>query len=196
MYVQGSTVVGIKVNQGVVIAADKRYTLGNLVISGKAKKVHLINDKIVVGAAWMYADSQAIASVLKHELEYYKLSSKSPLSVKGVVKLLSSILYSSKMLPYLTEVIVGGVDYTGPHLYVLDSLGGYSEEKYAALGTGATLSLGLLEDRYKDDMTLAEAENLAVEAVKTAIKRDSLSGDGVDVISVSQKEVKEYSVQL
>ncbi|MEB3756833.1 MAG: proteasome subunit beta [Desulfurococcales archaeon] len=196
MYVQGSTVVGIKVKEGVVIAADKRYTLGNLVISGKAKKVHVINDKIVIGAAWMYADSQAIASILKHELEYYKLSSKSHLSVKGVAKLLSSILYSSKMLPYLTEVIVGGVDHTGPHLYVLDSLGGYSEEKYAALGTGATLSLGLLEDKFKEEITLEEAENLAIEAVKTAIKRDSLSGDGIDIVSVSDKEVKEYSVHL
>ncbi|MCE4615418.1 MAG: proteasome subunit beta [Desulfurococcales archaeon] len=196
MYVQGSTVVGIRVDGGIIIAADKRYTLGNLVISGKAKKVHVITDKIVIGAAWMYADSQAIASILKHELEYYKLSSKSPLSVKGVAKLLSSILYSSKMLPYLTEVMVGGVDYTGSHLYVLDSLGGYSEEKYAALGTGASLSLGLLEDKYHEELALTEAEKLAVEAVKTAIKRDSLSGDGIDVVLVSGKEVKEYSVQL
>ncbi|MCE4606918.1 MAG: proteasome subunit beta [Desulfurococcales archaeon] len=196
MYVQGSTVVGIEVDEGVIIAADKRYTLGNLVISGKAKKVHVISDGIAVGAAWMYADSQAIASILKYELEYHKLSTKSSLSVKGVAKLLSSILYSSKMLPYLTEVIVGGVDYRGPHLYVLDSLGGYSEEKYAALGTGATLSLGLLEEKYDEKVTLEEAESLAIGAVRTAIKRDSLSGDGIDVVSISDREVKEYSVQL
>ncbi len=196
MYVQGSTVVGVKVDEGVVVAADKRFTMGNLVISGKAKKVHVIKKNVVLGAAWMYADSQSIVTILKHELDYYELSSKTSLSVEGTVKLLSKILYSSKMLPYLTEIIVGGVDSSGPHLFVLDSLGGFSEEKIAALGTGATLSLGVLEDNYREDMSIREAEKLAVEAVRTALKRDSLSGDGIDVAVVERNgESREYTIQ-
>ncbi len=196
LYVQGSTVIGVKVGDGVVLAADKTFNLGNLVISNKAKKVHLIDDRIAIGAAWMYADSQALTSIIRRELEYYKLTTKTPLTVKGVSLLVSRILYSSKLLPYLTEILIGGIDKTGSHLYVLDSLGGMSEESYAALGTGATIALGVLEEKYREKASIEEAEKLVLDSIKAATKRDSASGGGVDIIVIGTEGVKEYSETL
>ncbi|MEM4684233.1 MAG: proteasome subunit beta, partial [Thermosphaera sp.] len=72
--------------------------------------------------------------------------------------------------------------------------GSLIEEKYAALGSGAQLALGYIEPKYTPDLTLDDAEKLVVEAVKTVVERDVLSGDGVDILKITGKGAEEKTI--
>lgn len=195
--VQG-TAVGIRAKDGVVLATDKRMAYGSFVMSRNAKKLFLLNNRVGIAMSGLYADVGAILRVLSAESKYYELTSEHAMSLYSVSKLLSAILYSYKLLPFLIEAIVGGIDRDGqPKLFTLDSLGSVSEDKYMAVGSGATTALGLLESRYRDDLSLGEAEELAVDSIRISMERDASTGDGIDVLSIAADgKVKERSLRL
>jgi proteasome beta subunit len=106
-------------------------------------------------------------------------------------------MYSYKWFPFFVETLVGGVESDGtPRLYVLDPLGSILEEEYAAVGSGATVAFGFLENNYRPDMTVDDAEKVAISAVRTAIGRDIGSGDGIDVVSITRNGARERSITL
>ena len=178
----GATALGLICKDGVVLASEKRVAYGYTILSKAGKKVFKITEHLGISCAGLVSDMQLLAKSLTAEAKLFELNYKRPMKVKNLAKLLSVILYNQKRAPYLTETIVAGVDYTGPHLYVLDPLGSLIEDKYAALGSGATLAISLLESEFSPDLTIEKGEKLAIKAIKAAIKRDAVSGDGVDVL--------------
>ncbi len=195
--VQG-TAVGIRAKDGVVLATDKRMAYGSFVMSRNAKKLFLLDNRVGIAMSGLYADVGAIIRVLSAESKYYELTSEQNMSLYSVSKLLSTILYSYKLLPFLIEAIVGGIDRDGqPKIFTLDSLGSVSEDKYMAVGSGATTALGLLESRYRDDLSLNEAEGLALDSLRISMERDASTGDGIDVLSIgTDGRVRERSLRL
>ncbi len=187
----GATSIGIKLKDGVILASEKRISYGGFVISKAGKKVFKVTDRMGIAFAGLFADMQMLARMLTLEVKFYELTMNKRMTIRAAAKLLSNILYSQKMLPFLSETLVGGIDETGPHLYVLDALGSLIEDQYAALGSGAPIAIGIIESQYKPDMSLDLGEELAVKAVKASIERDAISGDGVDVLVISRDGIKE-----
>ncbi len=184
----GATAVGIVFDSGVVLAAEKRIAYGFTLMSKAGKKVFRITDRIGFACAGLMADMQTIARIMAAEIKLYELESGHKMLVRSAAKLLSQILFSSsRQLPYITEVIVGGVDRTGPHLFVLDPIGSLIEDKYVALGSGAKIAIGILESNYKEGIDEKSARDLAILSVKTAISRDTISGDGIDLLLITTK---------
>ncbi|ADL19356.1 Proteasome beta subunit [Acidilobus saccharovorans 345-15] len=196
--IEQGTAVGVKAKDGVVLATDKRMAYGSFVMSRNAKKVFLINNRAAIAMSGLYADVGAILRYLTAESKYYELTEERTMSLYAISKLLSGILYSYKMLPFIIEALVGGIDRDGqPKIYTLDSLGSVSEDKYMAVGSGATTALGFLEDQYNDALSLDQAEQVAVGALRISMERDASTGDGIDVISISTSgAVKEKSLRL
>lgn len=188
------TAIGVKTANGVVLASEKRVTYEGFILSKQAKKVYPITSRAGVAFAGLVGDIGYLTKLLKLEAKYYELQQGREIKTRGLAKVLSIILYSYKLFPMFTEVIVGGYDEEGPALFVLDPLGSLIEEKYAAVGSGAQLALGYMEPRYREDLELAEAEKIAVEAIKTVVERDVLSGDGVDLLVFTKEGyiTKEY----
>ncbi|NPA85385.1 MAG: archaeal proteasome endopeptidase complex subunit beta [Crenarchaeota archaeon] len=182
----GATAVGIKVKDGVVLAAEKRMTYGGFIMSKAARKVFRVGERMGMACAGLYADMQAIARALENEVRYYELSNKRRMKVRSAARLLGLILYSNKLFPLLTETVFGGYD-DEPRIFVLDPVGSVVEESYSAVGTGAPLAMALLDKEYNEGMSLEEAEKLAVESITVATSRDSLSGDGIDVLVIPFK---------
>lgn len=192
-----ATALGLRVKGGVVLATDKRLTLGDFVVSRNATKVFAIRDNIAVAFAGLYGDIAGLVRIVENDIKAYEVIAGSSLSIKAVAKRLSTLLYSYKMLPFIIEALVGGLEKTGePRLFSLDSLGSLLEEDYVAIGSGAATALGLLEREYRNDLTLEEAEKLAIAAVRTAISRDAGSGDGIDVVTITPQGVKRRSLTL
>lgn len=187
----GATAIGIKVEDGVVLAGDRRLTYGGYIMSRSAKKVFKVTDSIGIAFAGFFADLQALSKILSAEIRFYEVTSSRRMNVRSAAKLLSNILYSRKIVPYLSEAVIGGVDGTGSHLYVLDPIGSLIEDDYAALGSGASIAIGVIESQYRSDLKVEEAKDIALEAVKAAIKRDASSGDGVDLITIRKTGVEE-----
>jgi len=181
------TAVGIRVNEGVVLATEKRVAYGFYLMSKSGKKVFKINDRLGIASAGILADMQTIAKIIRANLYLYYLDTKRQPTVRAAAKLLSLILFEHRIMPYICEVMVGGVDEEGSHLYILDPAGSMIEDNYAALGTGAKIAIGILESEYRPDMSLEEAKKLAVKAIRQAISRDPTSGDGCDILVISDR---------
>jgi len=195
-YYPGATSVGIKAVDGVVLAADKRVTYGFMLMSKAGKKVFRITDKVGIASAGFISDMQSIARTLEAEIRLYELETGSPIRINGVAKLLSIILFNRRLYPYMVETIVGGIDDKGPHLFILDPIGAVIEDDYTALGSGAQIAIGIIEEGYKDDISIQEAYNLAIKSVKSAFSRDAMSGDGIDVLVISKKGIKEEFIKV
>ncbi|MCD6369207.1 MAG: archaeal proteasome endopeptidase complex subunit beta [Thermoproteales archaeon] len=187
-FTPGATVVGLVFKNGVVLAAEKRVTYGFMLLSRAGKKIFKITERIGIAAAGLISDMQTVAKVTAAEVRLYELEKGRRMSIRSVAKLVSYILSSNRLMPYYTELLVGGVDNTGPHLYVLDPLGALIEDKYVTLGTGAKMAIGILESEYREDLSKEEAVNLAIKAIKMAVSRDAISGDGIDLLVISTDE--------
>lgn len=185
------TAVGLKTREGVVLATDKRVTYEGFVLSKQAKKVYMITGRIGVAFAGLMGDVGYLTKLLKLESKSYELRVGRDIKTRSLAKILSLILYNYKLIPMFTETIVGGYDEEGPALFVLDPVGSLIEEKYAAVGSGSQLALGYIEPKYREDLKVEEAEKIAVEAIKTVIERDVLSGDGVDVVIITKEGYSE-----
>jgi proteasome beta subunit len=192
----GATSVGIRAKDGVVLASEKRVSYGGFVMSSSGRKVFIIKDRYGMALAGLFADIETLARLMKVQLHHYEIENGRKLSVRSAARLLSVILYQYKYMPFLSEIIFGGVDDEGPHLLVMDSLGSLIEDKYAAIGSGAPIAIGIIESGYREDINIESAENLAVEAVKAAIKRDVTSGDGVDVVIITETNSTEKAYPI
>lgn len=184
----GTTTLGVVAENGVVLAADNRATMGHLKVSKKAQKVFKIDDTIGLTIAGSVGDAQKLVRVMRSQLKLYKLETKE-LSVKGTSTLLSNILHSSKMMPFMNQFIVGGIDDDGGVVYDLDPMGGLMPyREFTSTGSGSTMAYGVLEDSYEEDMDLEDATRIAVRSLQAAMERDTASGDGMNVVQISDEE--------
>ncbi|BAB65301.1 MULTISPECIES: archaeal proteasome endopeptidase complex subunit beta [Sulfurisphaera] len=180
-----ATALGIKLNDGIILAAERRLSYGGFVLSRSAKKVFKIGRFGIAGAGIM-GDIQTLTRLMNVEIKYYEMYNNKPISVKAAAKLLSVILYQYKWTPFISELLFGGVDDEGPKLFVLDPIGSLIEDNYAAVGSGARVAIGVLESEYDPSMNLDKGKEIVLKALKAAIERDVTSGDGIDILTIKR----------
>jgi proteasome beta subunit len=118
------------------------------------------------------------------------------ISVRSAAKLMSVILFNRRYAPLITQTIVGGLDEEGPSLYVLDVLGSLIPDKYAVVGSGTEIAMGVLEEGYKEELSIEEAKALVTRAIKSAISRDAMSGDGIDFLIITKEGIAEEAIKF
>lgn len=192
---KGTTTVAIIFKDGVVLAADKRATMGNFIAAKGVDKVHPVSDKMAITLAGSVGDAQTLVRVLRAELELYKYGKGSSMTVKGAATLLSNILQGNKYFPYYVQLIIAGFD-VQPQLYDLDPFGGLIPEKYTSTGSGSVTAYGYLDAHFKEGMSEEDAVRLAVNSVHAAMKRDSATGEGIDTLVITDKGVKRLPMQV
>lgn len=195
-YIPGATTVGLIYRDGVLLASERKVSYGYFVMSKSARKVFKITDTIGAACAGLVADMQILAKEASAYANIYTYENDHPISVKATAKLIGSLLFQRRLMPYITQTIIGGIDQDGPSLYVLDLLGSVLPDKYASVGSGTEISMGVLEDEYKDDMSLDEAKDLMKRAIKAALARDAASGGDVDLLIISKEGIKTEIVTL
>lgn len=191
-----ATAIGLKAKDFIVLAAERRVAYGSFIMSRAGKKVFTFKDRYGIAFAGLFADIQTLKRIMDVELHAYEIENGVKLSVRSAAKLLSVILYQYKWFPFLSEVIFGGVDEEGSHLIVMDALGSMIEDDYAAVGSGGPIAIAVLENGYREGLSREEAVELAVNAIKSAIKRDVYSGDGIDVAIIDHSGTEERFVKL
>ncbi len=191
---KGTTTVGVVCKDGVVLGTEKRATMGNFIASRAAKKIYRISDRIALTTAGSVGDAQFLARVVKIETDLYRLRRDRVMSVQSVASLLSNLLNQNRWYPYFVQLLVGGVDSDGGKIYSIDPIGGaIKEDRVVATGSGSLTAYGVLEDRYSDDMSTEDASELVIRAISAAMKRDSASGDGMDVVRITEDGYFELS---
>ena len=184
---KGTTTIGLVFSSGVILATEKRATMGYMIASKKAKKVYQVADRIGMTTAGGVGDAQQLARILTVECNLYQIRRSRPITVGATATLLSNYLNQNRYFPYYVQLLVGGIDETGPSVYSVDAMGGATkEEEIVATGSGSPMAYGVLEDRYKPNMTEDEAIELAVRGLKSAMKRDAGSGEGIHVVVITK----------
>ncbi len=189
----GTTTLGIICKDGVVVAAEKKSTMGYLVASKETEKIIPIADHIVLTTAGASGDAQTLARYMKAEIKLYEIQNQKKIPVKAAATLLANILQSNKYYPYYVQLIVAGYDDDeGPAVYSLDAIGGMErEKKFFSTGSGSPIALGVLEAEYKEGISVNEAKELAYKAIKSAVERDIASGGkGVDIAVITEKGIQ------
>jgi proteasome beta subunit len=195
-WVPGATTIGVVCTNGVILASEKRVTYGNFVVSKGGKKVFKITDQIGVACAGLVGDMQILTREVEAQANLFSMEVGRPISVRAASKLMANILFNRRYAPLITQTIVGGLDDEGPSLYVLDVLGSLIPDKYAAVGSGTEIAVGVLEEEYKEGMSIEDAKALVTRAIKSAISRDAMSGDGVDFLIITKDGIVEETTKF
>lgn len=186
---KGTTTVGLVCRDGVVLATEKRATMGNLIASRTAKKIYQVADRIAMTTAGSVGDAQFLARIIRVEASLYEIKRERKPTVRAIATLTSNLLNSYRYYPYFVQLLIGGVDEEGARIFSIDPIGGAIEERdIVATGSGSFTAYGVLEDRFTPETTTNEAVELAVRAIMSAMKRDSASGDGIDVVKITESE--------
>ncbi len=193
--IHGTTTVGLRTDSYVILAADRRATAGYYVAHKRAKKIIRITDYAAMTISGLVADAQILAEWLQVQAHYHKLISGKDMPISAMATILSNILNSSKFFPFIVQLIIGGYD-TRPRLYTLDWFGTITEENFVATGSGSPVALGLLEDSYRRDLPLKDGIELARRAIVSALRRDTFTGNGIDMIVFKKNEVEELSFTI
>lgn len=195
MYMPGATAVGITFDGGVVFASEKRIAYGNFIVSKTTKKTFSLTDKVGATIAGLVADMQILVLQIRALAKVRKMELKRDVPPNSIAKMMSNLMYERRFFPLLTQVIVGGV-VDKPAIYTLDPLGSVLPDEYAAVGTGAEMALGVLDQAFKPNMKEKEAVDLAIKSVKAATMRDSFSGGGIDILIITKDGMKEFTEKL
>jgi proteasome beta subunit len=195
-WVPGATTIGVVCRDGVILASEKRVAYGYLVVSKGGKKVFRITDQLGAACAGLVSDMQILVREVEAQANLFSMDVGRRISVRSAAKLMANILFNRRYAPLITQTIIAGLDEEGPSLYVLDVLGSVIPDKYAVVGSGTEIAVGVLEEGYKEEMKLKEAKELVTRAIKSAISRDIMSGDGIDFLVITKEGIAEESIRF
>lgn len=187
----GTTILGIVCKDGVVMAADRRGTVGNMIYFKNEKKVTQLNNYLVFSGCGSATEIQKVPQLLRAELKLKELKSKSRPTVKQAASLLSNIQVQA------SAFLLAGFD-EDREFYLYDILGGHLGEVKdysASVGSGMPFALGYLERSWKKDLTIEQGIELAIESLKSSTQRDEASGNGIDIFTITKSGIKKVVSQ-
>ncbi|MFA5571826.1 MAG: archaeal proteasome endopeptidase complex subunit beta [Crenarchaeota archaeon] len=193
LVLKGTTTIGVVCKDGVILASDTRVTMGYYVAHKAGKKVYKIDDHIGMTIAGTVADAQRVVDILIANAHLYKINMNRPMPISSAARLVANLLFNNRFIPLATQVLVGGIDDTGSHVYNLDPYGSLTEEKMVSTGSGSPIAYGILEDKYKEGQSIIETLPMITRAVNAAMKRDVASGNNYNIIVIDDHGYKELT---
>lgn len=179
----GTTTIGIKCKDGVIMASERRATMSNMIAHTHVQKVFKIADNTGMTIAGLVGDAQLMVRYVQSEVALYSMKKGAPMPVTAVATMVANIIRQG----FYLGLIVGGYDEKGGHIFSIDGAGGCIEDNVVSVGSGSVFALGVLEENYKDGFTREEGVDLAIKALNSAVRRDSASGDGFLITYIDAK---------
>ena len=178
---KGTTTLGLVCTDGIVMATEMRATMGNLIGHKTTQKLFKISDNMALTVAGLVGDAQMLARWLSAEVKLYELKTGTTMSLRAASTLMANIMNGRRYMPFWVQLLLGGIDSEGGHVYSLDAAGGSIPDKFQTTGSGSPFVYGVLEDRFMEDLSVEQGKVLGVRALTAAMKRDSASGDGISM---------------
>lgn len=191
----GTTTVGLVCSDGVVLATDTRVTAGGFIAHKRGKKLLKIDDNIAMTISGGVADAQNVVDTLKYHANIYRIEKGRQMPVKSAAQIVSNMLFSSRLYPFIADVLVGGVDNTGGSIYNVDFFGSMNREKMLATGSGSPVAYGVLESEFKEEQPASKVYPIAAKAIIAAMRRNVATGDHFDVAIVDKNGFRELTEQ-
>ena len=182
----GTTTVGIKATDGVVLCADMRASAGYFIANNNTMKIQQLAKHAGLTLAGGVADAQNITDVLRYHAAIHKVQKNEDIPIKSLARLCSLLFHQNRGYPFIADILIGGYDKKGPALLNIDMFGSVEEKNFVTTGSGSPVAYGLLEEEYKDNLTAEQAKVIALRAVKAAIVRNIGTGDGINVAIIDK----------
>ncbi len=191
----GTTTLALRCKEGIVLAADKRATAGTMIANKWVDKIFAIEDYMALTTAGTVSDVQLLVKLIKAELRLKRLRTGKKISVSEAANLLAGMVYSNirkfSSIPGISHFIFAGKDEVGFHIFDIYPDGSITEaEDYLSSGSGSVFAYGVLETLYKHPISVEDGKTLALKAINAALQRDSASGNGVDLVVITQAGVE------
>jgi proteasome beta subunit len=185
----GTTTVGLTTADGVVIGTDRRASLGGRFVSNKnVVKVEQIHPTAALTLVGSVGGAQSFIRTLRSEANLYESRRDEPMSIHALATLAGNFARGGPFIAI--NPILGGVDGEGSHVYSIDPAGGVMEDDYTVTGSGLQLAYGVLEGQHDPEMSTEEARTLAAQAINAPTERDTGSGNGLALATVTDDGVE------
>jgi len=182
----GTTTVGIKAKDGVILCADMRASAGYFIANNNTMKIQKIDEHAGMTMAGGVADAQNITDILRYHANLHRIQKQEPIPIKSLTRLTSLIFHQNRGYPFIADILVGGYDKTGPDLYNIDMFGSVEKKTFVTTGSGSPVAYGLMEEEFHENLSVEDAKILALRAVKAAITRNIGTGDGINIVIIDK----------
>jgi proteasome beta subunit len=195
---KGTTTCALTCKDGVVLAADTRASAGFFIADKHVMKIQKIDRHIGMTMAGGVADAQNLVDIMRYNANIYRLTNKDPIPIKSGARLCSNVLFNQRYFPFFVQIILAGVDKTKEEgqIYNIDLFGSMTSEKFISTGSGSPVAYGYLETEFKENLTVNDAYKLAIQAIAAAIRRNSGTGDGINVVIIDKDGYRELSKEM
>ncbi|MFC3958134.1 proteasome subunit alpha [Halovivax cerinus] len=184
----GTTIVALAGDDGVVLGADARVSLGGRFVTNRsARKVEPIGERAAVAFSGGVSDAQSVVGQLRTERRLYELDHGRPMPTDALATVAGRLIRDGQFRSI--GLLLGGVDESA--VYWIDGGGGVMRDTYAASGSGMQLAYGALEGAYEPDRPVADLRPLAADALAAAAERDVASGDGMTITTITDEGLSE-----
>ena len=208
----GSTSVGICTGDAVVLAVEKRLP-SPLVVAGSIEKILKIDNHIGCAMSGLSSDARTLVEHARVETQNHHFTFDEPMPMEACVHSIADMALDfgdaggdddddgdskkkkkTMARPFGVALLVAGVDAgVGPSLFMTEPSGTYTKYKAAAIGSAADGATSLLTEHYKENMTLEEAETLALFVLRQVME-EKINSSNVEIASASGSKFRVYSV--
>ncbi|KAI6671667.1 hypothetical protein NL676_006552 [Syzygium grande] len=186
----GSTAIGLKTKEGVVLAVEKRIT-SPLLEPSSVEKIMEIDDHIGCAMSGLIADARTLVEHARVETQNHRFSYGEPMTVESTTQALCDLALrfgegdeESMSRPFGVSLLIAGHDENGPSLYYTDPSGTFWQCNAKAIGSGSEGADSSLQEQYNKDLTLLEAEKIALSILKQVME-ERVTPNNVDIAKVA-----------
>lgn len=168
---RGTTTVGLKFADGVVLIVDKRIT-SQLIEPGSIEKIFKVDDHLGVATSGLVADARVLVDRARTDAQMNRVTYDENIEVETLVKKICDFKQTytqyGGVRPFGTALLIAGKDATGVHLYETDPSGALMSYKATAIGAGRSQVMEIFEGEYRESLTLDDAVALGLKALYRA----------------------------
>jgi len=186
----GTTLVAMEFEGGVVVGADSRTSMGTYVSNRVTDKLTPVTDSIFVCRSGSAADTQAVTEIVRYKLNILEIEQGRKATVRDAAMCFREIIYEYRDSLMAGLIVAGWDNILGGQVYSIPIGGMVVRQKISMGGSGSTFLYGMADYQYKESMTQAECEELVLQCVTQAIRRDGSSGGCCRLATVSQAGVE------
>ena len=187
---RGTTTVGVKFKDGVVLIVDKRLS-SKLIEPESIEKIFQIDGHIGCATSGLVADARALVDRARVECQVNSFNYSEDLAVESLVKKLCDFKQSytqyGGVRPFGTAMLIAGIDASGPHLYETDPSGAMMAYKAGGIGAGRNEVMEVFENKFKENMTQAQAVKLGLEALSAA-NENNLKSEVIEIAIINKEK--------